>query len=99
VVDGLRSEWSNHSFGTALDINADHNGLYRSCDVAEVSESTIDECRLGVGGEWNPGENPRVTVTRDSVVYREFTDRVGWRWGGEIEGSTKDMMHFSPDGY
>jgi hypothetical protein len=99
VVDGLRSEWSNHSFGTALDVNADYNGLYRSCDVDEVTASNIDDCRLGVGGEWDPNDNPRRTVTRDSIVYSEFIERVGWMWGGEIDGSTKDMMHFSPDGY
>ncbi len=99
IVDGMRSEWSNHSFGTALDINADYNGLYRSCDVDEVTPDNIDDCRLGVGGEWAPHEHPRRTVTQDSIVYSEFTDRVGWMWGGEIDGSTKDMMHFSPDGY
>lgn len=99
VVDELRTEWSNHSFGTAVDINADHNGLYRSCDVDEVTADNIDDCRLGVGGEWDPHGDPSRTITRDSVVYREFIDRVGWQWGGEIDGSTKDMMHFSPDGY
>ena len=29
--------------------------------------------------------------------YREMTKF--WKWGGEIEGSTKDIMHFSVTGY
>ena len=99
VEDGMRTELSNHSYGTAIDINADENGLYRSCDVDEVTAETIDDCRLGVGGEWDPTGNPEQTITRDSIVYTQFTENVGWRWGGEIDGSTKDMMHFSMTGY
>lgn len=98
VVDGLRTEWSNHSFGTAIDINADRNGLYRSCNVDEVNADTIRDCRLGVGGEWDPEGDPSRTITRGSIVYDEFIETVGWRWGGEISGSTRDMMHFSPTG-
>lgn len=99
VVDGMRTEWSNHSFGTAVDINADHNGLYRSCDVDAVTADTIDECRLGVGGEWDPHRHPTRTITPESIVYDRFVRGVNWRWGGEIDGNTRDMMHFSPDGF
>lgn len=98
VVDGLRTEWSNHSFGTAIDINADRNGLYTSCDVAEVTPDSIRSCRLGMGGAWDPVGDRSRSVTRDSIVYREFVETVGWRWGGEISGGTRDLMHFSPTG-
>lgn len=99
VVDGVRTELSNHSYGTAIDINARFNGLYRRCNVAEVSAETIQRCQLGVGGAWDPLRNPRLTIQRGGIVWREFTQRVGWRWGGEISGATKDMMHFSLTGY
>ena len=99
IVDGLRTEWSNHSFGTAIDINANRNGLYRSCNVEVVTPDSIESCRLGIGGEWDPESRPRETITSTGVVYRAMTTIVGWRWGGEIEGRTKDMMHFSITGF
>jgi hypothetical protein len=99
VVDGLRTEWSNHSFGTAIDINADYNGLYGSCDVDEVTPESLAGCRRRVGGDWDPASHPRRTVVRGGVVYEAFTGELGWRWGGEIEGATRDMMHFSLTGY
>ena len=99
VVDGLRTEWSNHSFGTAIDINAGDNGLYGGCNVVEVTPESIDQCRLRVGGAWDPNESPQRSVTRDGPVYRAFTEQVGWRWGGEIDGDTRDLMHFSITGY
>lgn len=99
VVDGLRTEWSNHSFGTAIDINASNNGLYRSCNIRPLTAENIAQCRLGVGGAWRPDAAPSVSITRDGVVYRAFVEGVGWQWGGEIAGSTKDLMHFSLTGY
>lgn len=99
IVDGLRTELSNHSYGSAIDINAHHNGLYGGCYVSEVNLETLSSCGLRVGGRWNPDTRPRTTVTADGMVYRIFTEDVGWRWGGEIEGGTRDMMHFSLTGY
>jgi hypothetical protein len=98
VVDGLRTEWSNHSFGTAIDINAEHNGLYNDCNVGEVTPETISRCRLSVGGRWDPERRPRRSITRGGVVYRAFTEIAGWRWGGELTGSMRDLMHFSLTG-
>ncbi len=97
IVDGLRTLWSNHAFGAALDINAGHNGLYGSCDVATVSRAALAGCQLRVGGAWDPAKRPDTTITPASSLYRAF--RVFWRWGGEITGGTRDMMHFSPTGY
>lgn len=99
IVDGLRTEWSNHSFGTAIDINAHHNGLYRSCSVSEVTEDSLQRCRLGIGGAWEPSRRPGSTVVRGGPAYRAFTELVGWAWGGEITGNTRDLMHFSLTGY
>ena len=99
IVDGNRTEWSNHSFGTAVDINADFNGLYRNCNVLPLDTERIASCTLGVGGAWRPDAQPEVSVVRDGAVYRAFVDDVGWRWGGEIPGNTKDLMHFSLTGY
>ena len=99
VRDDMRQELSNHSYGTAIDINAGDNGLYRDCNLRELTVSGIAGCTLGVGGAWNPQSRPRTSITRDSVVYRAFTGTAGWQWGGEISGSTRDIMHFSLTGY
>ena len=102
VVDGKRTLLSNHSYGTAIDVNARFNGLYGSCNLKKLpprKSGDIKGCRRRMGGAWNPAEAPRTTVTPDSAMYRAFVDILGWRWGGEIEGRTKDFMHFSPDGF
>lgn len=95
--EGLRTKWSNHSFGTAIDINKGDNGIYSRCNIDEVTVEALEDCRLGLGGEWNPKKNPRTTITKDSVAYKAFTKF--WKWGGEISGRTRDMMHFSPTGH
>lgn len=88
--DGNRTRFSNHSFGVAIDINDQQNGLYDHC------LSFGANCRLLRGGAWIPG---RVgSLTPDSPVVRAFKE-IGWKWGGEIAGNQKDFMHFSPSGY
>lgn len=99
VEQGLRMELSNHSYGTAIDINAKYNGLYRRCSVEATDETSIEGCTLGVGGAWNPTARPRVSIAPGGVVVTTFTEDVGWKWGGSIEGRTKDFMHFSLTGY
>lgn len=98
VVDGLRTQFSNHSFGTAIDINAHHNGMYNNCRLQKVAEKAADiaKCRLGMGGAWDPERRPRTTVTRGGVAWLAFTKF--WKWGGELEGQLKDFMHFSVTG-
>ncbi len=88
--DGKRTEFSNHSFGTAIDINPDQNGLYDHCSQFGPG------CRLMRGGEWRPGVAG--TLERDSDIVRTFK-AIGLRWGGEIVGRQKDFMHFSSTGY
>lgn len=102
LVNGLRTEFSNHSFGTAIDINSSFNGLYRRCDLkgkAPTSARDIARCKKGMGGIWDPDRNRKVTITPASKAYELFTTMVGWKWGGEIDGRLKDFMHFSVDGF
>lgn len=99
VVHGKRTLFSNHSYGTAVDINAKFNGLYADCNTSDFSPKGIKDCRRSVGGIWDPRRNPKFTITKDGVVYNAFTTLVKWRWGGEIAGQLKDFMHFSITGY
>jgi hypothetical protein len=85
---GNRTEFSNHSYGTA--INRELNGLYDNCTTFGP------ECRLLHGGRWNP-EIPGTLVRGGRIV--ETLKSIGFKWGGEIEGKQKDFMHFSYSGY
>ena len=86
---GLRTQFSNHSFGTAIDINSKFNGLYNNC--VRFSE----QCRLTRGGPWNPTNSK--SITKESPPYDAFK-KIGWGWGGELQGRQKDFMHFSLSG-
>lgn len=88
-LKGYRTIFSNHSYGTALDINPARNGLYVNCITFTPS------CRLIRGGPWDPTQ--KGSITENSVVYRAFS-AVGWKWGGKLKGRQKDFMHFSPTG-
>ena len=87
--NGLRTGYSNHSFGVAIDINPDQNGLYNHC--IEFS----DQCRLSRGGPWIP-YSPGA-ITPDLPLHHDLRD-LGLLWGGELAGQQKDFMHFSPSG-
>lgn len=86
---GLRTQYSNHAFGLAIDINAEANGLYGNCVTFGP------DCELTRGGVWTP-TNP-ASITRDSPVYRNMRS-IGFRWGGDLDGRQKDFMHFSITG-
>ncbi len=88
--NGNRTGFSNHSFGTAIDINPEQNGLYDNCIRFGP------QCRLLRGGPWLPGEPGTLEKNGDIVTTIK---REGFRWGGEIEGKQKDFMHFSLTGY
>jgi hypothetical protein len=89
-AQGNRTQFSNHSFGVAIDINTDQNGLYDNC------LQWNSQCRLIKGGPWNPSDP--ASWTYDSMTVRLFKQQ-GFLWGGEIKGQQKDFMHFSPTGY
>jgi hypothetical protein len=90
-ANGNRSEFSNHSFGLALDINAEHNGLYNQCPTFGL------QCVLSRGGKWEPGIDP-YSISGTGEIVRILKAN-GFKWGGEIAGQQKDFMHFSPTGY
>ena len=80
------------------DINAHKNAIYSNCTTPiNNSAQDVKSCKKGIGGAYNPEKQPRVSIVKGGVVYREMTKF--WKWGGEIEGSTKDIMHFSVTGY
>jgi len=87
---GNRTQFSNHSFGIAIDINDEQNGLYDHCVTFG------SHCRLRKGGAWNPDNKASLTASSPIVLRMR---KLGFKWGGEIKGQQKDFMHFSPDGY
>jgi hypothetical protein len=89
-AQGERTEFSNHSYGTAIDINSELNGLYDQC------EKFAPTCRLIRGGQYN--ENARGAINNKSSIYFSMRE-IGLKWGGEIAGRQKDFMHFSTTGY
>lgn len=89
-VDGNRTRFSNHSFGIAVDINDQQNGLYDQCLVYGP------QCRLIKGGPWAP-DQPGSLAAGSAVV--KAMRSMGMQWGGQIQGKQKDFMHFSPSGY
>ncbi len=88
--NGNRTGFSNHSFGTAIDINPEQNGLYENCITFGP------QCKLLRGGDWRPGTSG--TLERNSEIVTAFK-QAGFLWGGEVAGKQKDFMHFSLTGY
>jgi hypothetical protein len=77
--------WSNHAYGHAVDLNPMENPY------------------VGCGAVYDPRSRPyvdRTPLRRGMVtpeVVRAFRS-IGWGWGGDWTGSTKDYMHFSTTG-
>lgn len=87
---GNRTVLSNHSFGSAIDINRELNGLYDNCYAFGP------QCHLVLGGERRIGVPG--TLERDDKIVSAMKS-IGFSWGGEIQGKQKDFMHFSFSGY
>ena len=78
--------WSNHAYGHAIDLNPVENpyvGCGRTRDPTRARY--LDRSRLRKG-----------MVT--PAVVRAFRS-IGWGWGGDWSGDTKDYMHFSTTGH
>lgn len=77
--------WSNHAYGNAIDLNPRENP-YVGCGMTRDPRSRpyFDRSRLRHG-----------MVT--PAVVRAFRS-IGWGWGGDWTGATKDYMHFSTTG-
>lgn len=80
------SYFSQHAYGTAIDLNSFQNP-YQKGDVVlpELASSYLDRGRV------RPG-----MITSDGPVVRAFA-RIGWGWGGAWS-SLKDYQHFSANG-
>jgi D-alanyl-D-alanine carboxypeptidase len=78
--------WSEHAYGRAVDLNPIENP-YVGCERTRKRASLpyLNRSRL------RPG-----MVT--PAVVRAFRS-IGWGWGGDWTGSTKDYMHFSATGH
>jgi hypothetical protein len=77
--------WSNHAYGLAIDVNPVENP-YVGCGMSRdpAAQRYLDRTRLRKG-----------MVT--PAVVRAFRS-IGWGWGGDWSGQTKDYMHFSHNG-
>ena len=80
------SNWSNHAYGRAIDINPIENPYVTSSGSVAHTASKKFVTRTPGPGVATPG-SPLVTV---------FTG-LGWGWGGTWSG-TKDFQHFSSTG-
>jgi hypothetical protein len=89
-TNGNRTGFSNHSYGTAIDINPLQNGLYDDCINFGIN------CKLIRGGPWQQGQPGTLTSENRTVKAMKAA---GFKWGGEIKGKQKDFMHFSLTGY
>jgi hypothetical protein len=78
--------WSEHAYGTAIDLNPFHNPYVRGrVVVPTLAAAYLDRA------DHRPG-----MIQADDVVVRAFAE-IGWQWGGDWEKS-KDYMHFSANG-
>jgi D-alanyl-D-alanine carboxypeptidase len=78
--------WSMHAYGLAVDVNPTENpyvGCGQSHDPASAPYRDRSRHRRGM------------VTARVVDAFRS----VGWGWGGNFGGSTKDYMHFSATGH
>jgi hypothetical protein len=80
------SSWSEHSYGTAIDINPLRNPYVRGGTVLPPEGSAYADRGL---------DEPGMIHAGDEVV--ETFGAHGWIWGGTWD-STKDYQHFSTSG-
>jgi D-alanyl-D-alanine carboxypeptidase len=81
------SNWSNHAYGEAIDINPRENPyVTASGDTAHENAEKFTERPMRGKGVINPGDK----------VVKAFA-QVGWEWGGYWAGD-KDYQHFSKGG-
>jgi hypothetical protein len=80
------SVWSEHAYGSAVDVNPLENPWVRDGQVDPPSAAPwVDRTRS------DPG-----MIRNGDVAWQAF-DAVGWKWGGDWN-SLKDYQHFSANG-
>jgi putative cell wall-binding protein len=80
------SSWSQHAYGTAVDINPIRNPYVRGSTVLPAAgQAYVDRSDLRPGMAVRPG-----------AIVTAFVE-IGWGWGGDWR-SVKDYMHFSENG-
>ena len=84
------TKWSNHSYGTAIDINPLENPYVSRSGHIDHRGSLIYRKRAHIG------PHPRSVIVRGDAIVRTFKHR-GWRWGGDWR-SVKDYQHFDKPG-
>ena len=80
------SNWSEHAYGRAIDLNPVQNPYVRGDTVQpRAGEAYVDRSDVRKG-----------MIVRAGPVVRAFA-AVGWEWGGDWQ-SAKDYQHFSRTG-
>jgi hypothetical protein len=81
------SNWSNHAYGLAIDVNPIENPYVSGGETAHTaSVSYLNRSRHRAGMAYPGG-----------VLVEAFRS-VGWGWGGDWSGSVHDYQHFSRSG-
>jgi hypothetical protein len=80
------SNWSQHAYGLAIDVNPFHNPY-------EKGDLVIPE----LASTYTDREDVRVGMVFSGDVVTEAFAEIGWAWGGNWN-SLKDWMHFSTSG-
>ncbi len=81
------SEWSDHAFGAAIDLNPVENPYVTGSSVAPAGLAPLRRARPGPGSSV-----PEGTIKADDVVVRAFA-AIGWEWGGSW--AEPDFQHFT----
>ena len=77
--------WSEHAYGEAIDLNTIENPYVGGRTRQRSSLPYLDRSRL----------RPGMVTPAVVAAFRS----IGWGWGGNWTGSTKDYMHFSKSGH
>jgi hypothetical protein len=88
-------EWSNHAFGTAIDINPVQNPYLTGSPIGSVVYPPVGRRYAGVDRGRGARAAPGVIVQGDAVVSAFAA--AGWGWGGDWT-SARDYQHFSASG-
>lgn len=82
AVTGKPGIFSQHSYGRAIDINTLINPYVKGDKILPPGGKPYVDRLV-----YAPGK-----ITKDSVIYKEFTKR-GWEWGGNLH-DLQDYQHF-----